>query len=174
MVAISWSGRGRAEQAASQMTSCAMQILLLDEATSALDSTSERIVQKTLETLMPGRTTIVVAHRLSTVRDFHIAGLPRPAHEPKLLTWSCAAAAAAAAAAAVVAAHNCHHLRWAAVYTRCSMPAMHLTCSHEAGEGGGGWFAQRAGRQAWWCICDTRWPPAPLLGLSIHVPPRGC
>jgi ABC-type phosphate/phosphonate transport system ATPase subunit len=52
----------------------AKQILLLDEATSALDSTSERVVQKTLETLMPGRTTIVVAHRLSTVKSFHIAG----------------------------------------------------------------------------------------------------
>ena len=54
-----------------------MQILLLDEATSALDSTSERVVQKSLETLMPGRTTIVVAHRLSTVRGFHIAGTSR-------------------------------------------------------------------------------------------------
>lgn len=50
------------------------QILLLDEATSALDSTSERVVQKTLEKLMPGRTTLVVAHRLSTVKAFHIAG----------------------------------------------------------------------------------------------------
>ena len=50
------------------------QILLLDEATSALDSTSERVVQKALETLMPGRTNIVVAHRLSTVKSFQIAG----------------------------------------------------------------------------------------------------
>lgn len=58
----------------------AHQILLLDEATSALDSTSERVVQKTLETLMPGRTTIVVAHRLSTVKAFHIAGAFRCTH----------------------------------------------------------------------------------------------
>lgn len=44
-------------------------ILLLDEATSALDSRSEQLVQQAVERLMQGRTTIVIAHRLSTVRS---------------------------------------------------------------------------------------------------------
>ena len=45
------------------------EILVLDEATASVDTASERLIQEGLKGLMAGRTTLVVAHRLSTIRD---------------------------------------------------------------------------------------------------------
>ncbi len=50
-------------------------LLLLDEATSALDTLSERAVQEALQELLPGRTAMVIAHRLSTVRQASLIAL---------------------------------------------------------------------------------------------------
>ena len=45
------------------------KVIVLDEATSALDSISEKLIQESLNNLTEGRTTFIVAHRLSTIKD---------------------------------------------------------------------------------------------------------
>jgi len=62
------SGGERARVAIARALLRNAPILILDEATAALDSESERLVQAAIERLMEGRTTLVIAHRLSTVR----------------------------------------------------------------------------------------------------------
>lgn len=51
------------------------KILLLDEATSALDSESEVVVQRAIDALREGRTTVMVAHRLKTVMNADLIGV---------------------------------------------------------------------------------------------------
>jgi len=65
---VKLSGGQQQRLAIARAVLAAPQILILDEATSNLDTESEQLIQASMTTLLAGRTTFIIAHRLSTVR----------------------------------------------------------------------------------------------------------
>ena len=59
---------------------CLPPILVLDEATSSIDTRTERKVQKAFDTMMQGRTSFIVAHRLSTIQEADVILVMRDGH----------------------------------------------------------------------------------------------
>jgi ATP-binding cassette subfamily B protein len=59
---------------------CLPPMLFLDEATSSIDTRTEARIQKAFDTLMQGRTTFIVAHRLSTIREADVILVMRDGH----------------------------------------------------------------------------------------------